>query len=99
MMKLYTNRNHNADNFGQRTVGRTSRDTYNAEDGYNVEKRRGFSAIVFPQSPIFSTTEPHYTSPPLTSSLPRFSSTISSACVIALVLILIIFCYYPALRI
>ncbi|KAK1235477.1 Rho guanine nucleotide exchange factor [Marasmius sp. AFHP31] len=85
----YTNWNHNGDNFEQCTVGRTSRDTYNMEGSYNIERRIGFSAIVFPQSPIFATTEPHYISPPLTKfSLPHFTFTISSVCVIALVSVL-----------
>ncbi|KAK1217783.1 Rho guanine nucleotide exchange factor [Marasmius sp. AFHP31] len=76
----YTNRNHNGDNFEQCTVGRTSRDTHNVQDSYNIERQIGFSAIVFPQSPIFATTE--RISPPLTSSLPHFTFTISSICVI-----------------
>ncbi|KAK1235077.1 hypothetical protein PQX77_001713 [Marasmius sp. AFHP31] len=85
--QCYTNQNHHGDNFEQCTVGRTSRDTYidNVEDSYNVENRLGLSAIIFPQSPIFATTEPHYISPLLTFSLPYFASTISSVCVIVLV--------------
>ncbi|KAJ8077708.1 hypothetical protein PM082_002141 [Marasmius tenuissimus] len=90
-----TNRNHYGDNYERCTVGRTSRNTYNVggdynivQDSYNVEKRIGFSALIFPYAPISITKEPYDISPPAIFSRPYFTSMISSICVIAFASIL-----------
>ncbi|KAK1234493.1 hypothetical protein PQX77_002294 [Marasmius sp. AFHP31] len=98
----HTNRNHNGDNYDRCTVGRASRDTYNVEgshnnvvgshyveDSYNVENRVGLSAIVFPQSSIFTPTEPHDTSP---FSLPHFVFTDPSVWAMVLISVLPAYC-------